>query len=131
MRFVVFFFGSIGCLLTVAVGAALLLWDAFLKLAAENNVTFDESSMTSLTGFSNANAGLFILAAGCYGLLGSLFVLCRRGKQGGSLMLLPVFGAGFMNPAALPFASLQILMALTSFFIGPLPIPPSVKDDDD
>ena len=134
MRFVVFLFGFIACLLTAGVACAFLFWDSFLAWAIVNvpDLKLDDSATTSMTGVSHANTGLVLLVAAGYGLLGSLFALFRCGKQGAALMLIPVLGAAFMNPYTLIFTSLQALVGFLSFFVGPLPInrPASDKDDD-
>jgi hypothetical protein len=145
MRFVVFLFGSFAALLTGALGVGFLLWDTVLAWLIENlppdallQAGITENSTTTMTGISYANAGVVTIVAAAYGFLGSIFALFRCGKQGGSLMLIPVLGAAFINPVSLVITSFQAFVALLSFFVGPLPInPPKPKakaedeDDDD
>jgi hypothetical protein len=139
MRFVVCFFGLIACLLTASGGGAFIAWDAAAAWIKENipqnwleELKIDVTASVSMTGVSHANAGLVLIIAAAYGFLGSILVLFRCGKQGGSLMLIPVLGAAFMDPYSLLFTAFQAFVALLSFFIGPLPLnPPQEKDDTD
>lgn len=134
MRFAVCFFGLIACTLTLLVGGALIAWDTFLNFAIEHappDAKISEWPTTSMTGVSNANAGLFIALAALYGYLGSLLTAFRCGRQGGSLMIIPVLAASAMNPYALPFMGLQLLIGLVALFFGPLPIETPTDDEEE
>ena len=134
MRFVVFILGFLACLLTGMVGVVFLLWDSFLGMLIEELPAgiIDPSATVSMTDVTHTNTGLFLVLAAAYGLLGALFALFRCGKQGGSLMLIPVLLCGFMNPYTLAFTAPQAIVGLLSFLVGPLPItPPEAESDDD
>jgi hypothetical protein len=139
MRFVLCFFGLVASVLTLGLGVGFLLWDQWLAWALDNlpaellkALSVNENSTSSLTNVSYPNAALVTLAAGVYGLLGSILTMFRCGKQGGSLLLVPVLGAAFMNPISLVVTWFQAIVALGCFFVGPLPInPPAHKDADD
>ena len=136
MRFVVCFFGLIACTLTVVGGGILIGWDSMLGFMRENfppEWKVDELPTTSMTGVTHANAGLFVAVAGLYGLLGSLLVAFRCGRQGGSLMIIPVLFAALLNPYALVFMVLQMLIGFLALFFGPLPIeaPKDEAEDDE
>jgi hypothetical protein len=126
MRFVVLFFGFFAVLLAIAGGAA-LLWFDDVVVPLDLNWEF-VSSMRVPMGVSTGNAALFMFLAAACGALGVILALCRCGKQGGMLMLIPALGAIFMNPyIGGAFAWLLVLTALLSLFVGPLPLNP---DDD-
>jgi hypothetical protein len=139
MRFVLCFLGLVASSLTLGLGVVFLRWDPCLAWAIENlpadllkAASINESSTTSLTNIWIPNAALVTLVAGVYGFLGSILTMFRCGKQGGMLLLIPVFGAAFMNPISLVVTWFQALVAFGCFFIGPLPInPPADKDADD
>lgn len=132
MRFVLCFLGLIASSLTAGLGVAFLLWDSVRPEVPDDLLRFLYIGETSLTGVSFANAGLVTLVAGAYGFFGSILTLFRCGKQGGSLLVISVLGAAFMNPISLAVTWLQLLVGLCCFFIGPLPInPPAAKDADE
>jgi hypothetical protein len=132
MRFVVLLFGFSGFLLTAAAGCFFAFYDYVHDDLRGLQITIPEEVFWSpvLPLEKLPDAGLFLLIAAGYGLLGTLMAFFRRGKQGAMLMLIPIFGAAFMNPLSLAFTGLMFLTALASFFVGPLPLNPP-KDDDD
>ncbi|MSQ95596.1 MAG: hypothetical protein EXR98_13695 [Gemmataceae bacterium] len=132
MRFVVLFFGFIGCLLTGAAGCILVFLEVMRPIMQrEYDIILPDELGTNLTGMSLVDAGLFLWIAAAYGFLGTLMGFMCRGKQAGVLMLLPALGAGLMNPYTLVFTSLQCLTGFAAFFVSPLTItPPEQKDED-
>src|ERR1041385_899911 len=97
MRFVVAFFGFFAVLLVIAGGAALLWFDDIVVPLDPTHWEFIAGMRTPM-GVSTGNAALFMFLAAAYGALGVILALCRCGKQGGMLMLIPALGAIFMNP---------------------------------
>lgn len=89
------------------------------------------------TGVSPGNAAIFYAIVALYGLFGVLLAFLRCGKQGGTLILISVLMAAFINPYFTPFLAVLGLTALMAFLVGPLPInapPPkkaAVADDDE
>src|SRR5713226_5577835 len=100
MRFVVLLLGFIGILLTAAGGVLFVYFQPVLDML-KTDWDFERPEIkTILTWSVDARvAGLFLWIAAGYGLLGVLMAFLRRGKQGGALMLIPVLGAGLLNPA--------------------------------
>jgi hypothetical protein len=138
MRFVLCFFGLIASTFTAGLGVFFLFSDDMVAWAIKSGFGqileaggINENSTTSLTNVSFPNAALVTLAAAAYGFLGSILTMFRCGKQGGSLLLIPVLGAAFMNPISLVVTWFQALIALGCFFIGPLPINLSADNDSD
>lgn len=130
MRFVVLLFGFVGVLLTAGAGALFLFFQAVENmLKTDYDIVIPEWVTGSPMGTSLGDAGLFCFIAAGYGLLGTLMAFFRRGKQGAMLMLIPVLGAGFMNPLSFMFTGLLVVTALGSFFVGPLPLN-APKDDE-
>ncbi len=132
MRFAVLLIGLLGIVLTAAGGTMFAYVQPVLDmLKADLNLDVPEW-LFSFAGVESRNVGLFLWIAAGYGFLGVLMAFLRRGKQGGTLMLIPVLGAGLMNPMSFVFTGLLFLTALASFFIGPLPLnAPQEKTEDD
>lgn len=131
MRFVVLLFGFIGILLTAAGGTLFAFLQASLDLLMEWKIEVPAWVYESYSGAEAREVGLFLWIAAGYGFLGTLLAFLRCGKQGGALMLIPVLGAGLMNPVSLLFSGLQFLVALASFFVGPLPLNPPQEDENE
>jgi hypothetical protein len=133
MRFVVLLFGFAGFLLAAAAGCFYAFYDYVDNDLRVYDIKIPEEVFWApvLTPDKLPNAGLFLLIAAGYGLLGTLMAFLRRGKQGALLILIPIFGAAFMSPLSLVFTGLLFLTALASLFIGPLPLNPPKEDDDE
>ncbi len=137
MRFVVLLFGFIGVLLTTAAGGAFFFYlEAVGWLATQQHVEIPVNVMgylrqtESLTKQPHLYAALFCFLAALFGLFGTILGFLRCGKQGGLLMLVPVLGAAMMDPFSLVLTSMQLITALMSFFVGPLPINAEPEDDE-
>ena len=133
MRFVVLLFGFSGFLLTAAGGCLYAFYDQVHEELKGLEIKIPEEVLWSpvLTPEKLPDAGLFLLIAAGYGLLGTFLAFFRRGKQGAMLMLIPILGAGFMNPLSFLFTGLSFLTALASCFVGPLPINAPKDEGDD
>jgi hypothetical protein len=130
MRFVVLLFGLGAIPLTGLTGAA------FLGIQAAFNFLVDASPeaaelvypyMTSPTGATFGDTGVFLILAALYGALGVLLSLMRCGWQGALLLILPVALAAGMNPFSLVGTALQVFTGLLSFLVFPVPIESPTK----
>ncbi len=69
--------------------------------------------------YTTAWAAVFLFAAAGLGLLGSVFVLVRRGRHGAVLMFLSVLGPAALNSMTLIFTGPLVLAGLLSIFVRP------------
>jgi hypothetical protein len=135
MRFVVLLFGFSGVLLTGAAAFGyMMIDDVRHELTEMRQIEIPEMALWSpmLPDTRRLpDVGLFLGIAAVLGLLGTLMAFFRRGKQGAMLILIPILGAGFMNPLSFAFTGLLLLTAFACFFVGPLPLNAPKDDEDD
>ena len=136
MRFVVLLFGLLAIPLTALAGVAFLLIDMTLKFIQDQAPDMAMPDLTSPTGASLADTGLFMVIAAFYGFIGVILSLMRCGWQGALLMIVPVICTSIMNYETLGATGLQLFAGFLSFLVFPVPINPPAKpkdneDDDD
>lgn len=137
MRVVVLFFGIIAVFLTALTGVMFLMAPDFLTTL----YGFENPALTlfadilvdyKFSAFAFEDAGIFLLGATLYGILGIILVTARCGWQGGLLMIVPIIITTIMHPASIAFTGLQVLAGLMACLVFPLPInAPSAADEDD
>lgn len=133
MRFVVLLFGLLAIPLTALVGAFFMFNDVGLKMLQDQMPEVEIPDLSSPTGASLADAGLFMLIAAGYGFVGVILSVMRCGWQGALLMIIPVLCTGIMHPYTLGASGLQVFTGLLSFLVFPVPInaPAPQKDNND
>lgn len=131
MRFIVFLLGLMGSLLSGFFGWFWLDYES--NRAIEDMVKPYADIAIIMPDYGadfegTARAALFLIVGCPLGMLGSLFTLFRRGRQGGVLMLLAVVGPAALNLVTLMFTTPLALAGLLSLLVRPLPAAVDVLD---
>jgi hypothetical protein len=149
MRFIVFFLGFIGCVLTASLGLMIFcqvpirkdveteLKQRYDEKKADEKKQLDEQLKNVDLVFNMFDkdylpTGFFMLLSALIGFLGALLAFFRCGWQGAALLFVPLLGPAVLNPTTLGGTALQSFAALLCIlFIRPLPIPTEKKDKDE
>jgi hypothetical protein len=137
MRFIIFLLGVLGSLLMAACGwfwlDHQLRWQLVEQFDLEHLARQHEEVWYIMPDYdfdtqAMFGAALFLLVGAALGLLGSLLVLVRRGRQAAVLMIVGALGPVIFKPIAIAFTGLLALTALLSLAVRPLP-PPAVREE--